>query len=256
MKNLLLTTAIAFAFTAPAYASGSHDGGHDEVKVEEADGHGDHGGDGHADEHAEMMIGKPGVAADVTRTIDVTMRETDDGEMLFMPTSLDIAKGETIRFNIMNKGELEHEFVIDTLEGNAEHKEMMAKFDMEHDDPNSVRLDEGGSGEVIWNFANEGTFEFACLIPGHYESGMHGPITVAEKMVQAAVEYATGKIKKINKKSGKVTIIHGPLVSLDMPAMTMVFRADEAMIAKMSEGQNIEFVADRVKGKLTVVEMK
>ena len=268
MKNLLLTTAIAFAFTAPAYASGSHDGGHDEVKVEKTDGHGDHGGhgdenakdthggDGHADGHAEMMIGKPGAAADVTHTIDVTMRETDDGEMLFAPTSLDIAKGETIRFNIMNKGELEHEFVIDTLDGNAEHKEMMAKFDMEHDDPNSVRLDEGGSGEVIWTFSNAGTFEFACLIPGHYESGMHGPITVAEKMAEGAVEYATGKIKKIKKKSGKVTIIHGPLLSLDMPAMTMVFRADEAMIAKMSEGQNIEFVADRVKGKLTVVEMK
>jgi|TARA_B110000211_G_scaffold186799_1_gene212112 uncharacterized cupredoxin-like copper-binding protein len=268
MKNLLLTTAIAFAFTAPAYASGSHDGGHDKVKVEEADGHGDHGGhgdenaedahggEGHADGHAVMMIGKPGKEADVTRTIEVTMSENDDGEMLFEPTSLDIAKGETIRFSITNKGELEHEFVIDTLAGNAEHKEMMAKMDMEHDDPNSVRLDEGGSGEVIWSFVNEGTFEFACLIPGHYESGMHGPITVSEKMAQADVEYSTGKIKKINAKSGKVTIVHGPLLSLDMPAMTMVFRADEAMIAKMSEGQNIEFVADRVKGKLTVTKMK
>ena len=41
-----------------------------------------------------------------------------------------------------------------------------------------------------------------------------------------------------------------------MPSMTMVFKADEALIAKMKEGQNIEFVADRVKGKLTVVAMK
>ncbi len=39
-----------------------------------------------------------------------------------------------------------------------------------------IRLDEGGSGEVIWTFSNAGTFEFACLIPGHYESGMHGAI--------------------------------------------------------------------------------
>jgi Cu/Ag efflux protein CusF len=36
----------------------------------------------------------------------------------------------------------------------------------------------------------------------------------------------------------------------------MVFRADEAMIANMSVGQDIEFIADRVKGKLTVTEMK
>lgn len=241
MKYLLLTTAVAFTLSAPAYAAGSNDHSHDE---------------GHADMHAEMMIGKPGDAANVDRTIDVTMRETDDGNMIFEPASLEIAKGETIRFNVMNKGEFEHEFVIDTIEGNAEHKELMAKMDMEHDDPNSVRLDEGGTGEVIWNFANEGTFEFACLIPGHYESGMHGPISVGEKMAQADMEYATGMIKKIDAKAGKVTIIHGPLTSLDMPAMTMVFRADEATIARMSEGQEIEFVADRVKGKLTVTQMK
>ncbi len=53
-----------------------------------------------------------------------------------------------------------------------------------------------------------------------------------------------------------MTIIHGPLVNLDMPAMTMVFRADEATIAKMAEGQEIEFVADRINGKLTVTDLK
>lgn len=250
MKNLLLTTALAFTLSPPAFAAGSHSGGHD---------------DNHGEEHAEMMIGMPGDAASVDRTIDITMTETDDGKMLYEPASLDIAKGETIRFNVINNGESEHEFVLGTMAENAEHKEMMAKMDMEHDDPNSVRLDAGGTGEVIWTFANEGTFEFACLIPGHYESGMFGPITVGEKqaqadaeivLAQADVEYSTGKIKKIDAKAGKVTIIHGPLAKLDMPAMTMVFRADEEMIAKMSEGQDIEFVADRVKGKLTVTEMK
>ncbi len=174
----------------------------------------------------------------------------------FEPSEFDIHKGETIRFNVTNKGEIEHEFVIDTMEGNAEHKDAMAKMDMEHDDPNSIRLDEGGNGEVIWTFANAGTFEFACLIPGHYESGMHGPIMVGDKMAQADVEYTTGTIKKIDAKAGKVTIIHGPLVSLDMPAMTMVFRADEATIASMSEGQEIKFVADRINGKLTVTQVK
>ncbi len=69
-------------------------------------------------------------------------------------------------------------------------------------------------------------------------------------------EYTKGRIKKIEADSGKVTIIHEELVNLDMPAMTMVFRADEEMIARMSEGQEIEFVADRVEGKLTVTEMK
>ncbi|KMK67561.1 copper-binding protein [Puniceibacterium sp. IMCC21224] len=241
MNKLLLTSALAVFLAAPAFAAGTHDGGHD---------------DDHAAEHAEMMIGMPGDPSNVDRTIDVSMRETDDGAMIFDPAAFEIGQGETIRFNVMNMGELEHEFVLDSVEGNAEHKEMMAAMDMEHDDPNSIRLDTGASGEVLWTFSNAGTFEFACLIPGHYESGMHGPINVREKTAQADVEYTTGKIKKIDAKASKVTIIHGPLVNLDMPAMTMVFRADEATIANMSEGQEIEFVAERVKGKLTVTQMK
>ena len=87
-------------------------------------------------------------------------------------------------------------------------------------------------------------------------SGGKQPISVEVVVAQADAQYSNGKIKKINKKAGKVTIIHGPLVNLDMPAMTMVFRADEAMIANMLEGQDIEFVAERVKGKLTVIKIK
>ncbi len=72
-----------------------------------------------------------------------------------------------------------------------------------------------------------------------------------------AVEYTKGQITKIDAKQQKLTIKHGALKNLDMPAMTMVFNvSDEKMLAKAKEGKNIEFVADRVKGKLTVVEMK
>ena len=42
-----------------------------------------------------------------------------------------------------------------------------------------------------------------------------------------------------------------------MPAMTMVFRVkDEALLSKLKEGDQIEFVAERVDGKLTVTEVK
>ncbi len=72
----------------------------------------------------------------------------------------------------------------------------------------------------------------------------------------AAETFTKGTIKKLDAKAGKVTIVHEALLNLDMPAMTMVFRADEEMMAKMGEGKDIEFVADRVKGKLTVIELK
>ena len=82
-------------------------------------------------------------------------------------------------------------------------------------------------------------------------------IAVTGSAAALATEYTKGTVKKIDMKAGKVTIIHEELTNLDMPAMTMVFRAaDPAMLGKMKEGDAIEFVADRVKGKLTVVELK
>ena len=72
-----------------------------------------------------------------------------------------------------------------------------------------------------------------------------------------AAEFTKGVVKKIDTKAKKVTIDHEDLKNLDMPAMTMVFRVgDDAVLAKLKEGASIEFVADRVNGKLTVTEIK
>jgi Cu/Ag efflux protein CusF len=72
-----------------------------------------------------------------------------------------------------------------------------------------------------------------------------------------AAELTKGKVKKLDEKAGKVTIIHEELKSLDMPAMTMVFRIGDGVdAAKLKEGADIEFSADRVNGKLTVTEVK
>ena len=156
MRNLILSSIGALAMAMPAFAGGTHGGGHGN----------------------EMEIGRPGDDHHVDRVVQISMTETEDGQMLFEPRTLEFAKGETIKLVITNKGEIEHEFVMDTYEENQQHKEMMAKFDMEHDDPNSVRLDAGGAAEIVWTFSNEGRFQFACLIPGHYESGMHGALDV------------------------------------------------------------------------------
>lgn len=158
MKRLIIASAALLAMTALATAAGTHSGGHDD---------------------SMMAVGSPGEASQVNRTVEVIMKETDDGEMLFEPREINVKKGETIRFVVINKGELEHEFVLDNHEGVMEHKALMERMpEMEHDDPNSVRLDPGMDGEVIWKFANAGPFEFACLIPGHYDSGMKGMLTV------------------------------------------------------------------------------
>lgn len=72
-----------------------------------------------------------------------------------------------------------------------------------------------------------------------------------------AAEFTKGTVKKVDAKAKKVTLIHEELKELEMPAMTMVFRVkDDAMLEKLKEGANIEFVAERVDGKLTVTEVK
>jgi Cu/Ag efflux protein CusF len=72
-----------------------------------------------------------------------------------------------------------------------------------------------------------------------------------------AEEFTKGVVNKVDAKAKKVTIKHEDLKNLDMPAMTMVFRVeDSALLEKLKEGSNIEFVAERVNGKLTVTELK
>jgi len=173
MKLYTATWLAAALMIAPvsAFAAGSHSGGHD-------DGHASAESDDH---HDEMAIGSPGDASKASRTIDVTMKETDDGAMVFEPAVIEVKRGETVRFAITNKGVLEHEFVMDASPEIAEHKDLMRRFpEMMHDDANAVRLEPGAAGEIIWSFTKAGSFEFACLIPGHYEMGMHGPLTVSE----------------------------------------------------------------------------
>lgn len=72
-----------------------------------------------------------------------------------------------------------------------------------------------------------------------------------------AQEYTKGEVVKVDAAQKKLTIKHEELKNLDMPGMTMVFVvADEAMLQSVQEGQAIEFVADRVGGRLTVTEIK
>ncbi|MEI2302222.1 cupredoxin domain-containing protein [Ensifer sp. MJa1] len=159
MKAQIFGLLVA-ALATPALAGGNHAGGHGEA----------------------MAVGEPGKKANATQTIRVTMKETEDGKMIFTPSTFKVRKGQTIVFAIKNAGELDHEFVLDQEDKIIEHKAAMEKFpEMEHDDPNAIRLAAGEQGEIIWKFTNDGAFKIACLVPGHYDAGMHGDVTVAGK---------------------------------------------------------------------------
>lgn len=132
----------------------------------------------HAEGHSHEIsaIGKPGLAAKVSRTVTIEM--TDD--MRFSPANISVKQGETVRFIVKNSGKLKHEFTLGTEKSLKEHYEVMKKFpEMEHDEPNTANVAAGMSGEVIWHFTQTGIIHFACLHPGHYEAGMKGFVKVA-----------------------------------------------------------------------------
>ena len=58
-----------------------------------------------------------------------------------------------------------------------------------------------------------------------------------------------GEVRKVDKDAKKITIKHGPLTNLDMPAMTMVFQvADPAMLEQVKAGDKVKFEAEKVGG--------
>jgi uncharacterized cupredoxin-like copper-binding protein len=122
--------------------------------------------------------GIAGHRAEVSRTITLDMSDA----MRFAPDHLNVQEGETVRFVVRNRGRMLHEMVIGTPDELARHAAQMAKFpNMEHDEAYMAHVDPGQSGEIIWHFNRPGSFEFACLIAGHYEAGMRGTLTVTPK---------------------------------------------------------------------------
>jgi uncharacterized cupredoxin-like copper-binding protein len=129
--------------------------------------------------HAERADMPPeqtawGIGADeasVDREVVIRM----DDAMRFYPHHLEVAEGETLRLVIHNEGQLLHELVLGTREELEEHAEMMEQFpNMEHDAPYMAHVDPGQSQDIIWTFNRAGRFEFACLLPGHFQAGMKG----------------------------------------------------------------------------------
>ena len=68
---------------------------------------------------------------------------------------------------------------------------------------------------------------------------------------------ADGEVRKVDKDAKKITIKHGPLANLDMPAMTMVFQVkDPAMLDNVKAGDKVKFQAEKVGGAYTLTQIE
>lgn len=121
------------------------------------------------------------------RTISV-----EAGDMWFEPEEMTIEPGETVQFDITNTGNLEHEFVIGDKAAQKAHREMMQGMteghghgghDMAESEHGgqmpSVSIKAGETKTLVWTAPeNVERLEYACNIPGHYESGMYGEVNL------------------------------------------------------------------------------
>ena len=117
------------------------------------------------------------------RTIQVTM--TDNA---FTPTTLDVAKGETVTFSFTNTGATVHEAVVGDDAVQSQHHDEMAASTEEDDHggdghgsesgSGSITVEPGASGDLVHTFDEAGTILIGCHEPGHWEAGMKATITV------------------------------------------------------------------------------
>jgi uncharacterized cupredoxin-like copper-binding protein len=190
MKKIMTTIMLVSAILVTGCASHDNDDGHHAAKSTHhsemmGDGHGSNTEQSHHDqmkshEHGMGSItGAPGKLGRVSRTINITA----DDSMRFIHEPLNILDGETIRFVVTNKGAIAHEFSIATKGEHMAHGEMMKNNPSMHHAPggNVITIKSGQTEELIWSFGNALEIEAACNIPGHYEAGMHSPVTIQGK---------------------------------------------------------------------------
>jgi uncharacterized cupredoxin-like copper-binding protein len=157
----LLAAALVATFAGPAFAHGdAARSGRTEVVKEQKD------------------WGIAGEAKNAKRTLNFTMGD----DMRFLPAQVQVREGETVRIVVKNAGRAMHEFVLGTPAELAEHAALMKKHpNMEHDEPYMVHVAPGRTGSIVWTFNRAGSFDFACLIPGHFDAGMKGIVIVAPR---------------------------------------------------------------------------
>jgi Cu(I)/Ag(I) efflux system periplasmic protein CusF len=66
-------------------------------------------------------------------------------------------------------------------------------------------------------------------------------------------DMSEAEVRKVDKDAKKITLKHGPIKNLDMPAMTMVFQVkDVSLMEKLAAGDKIRFTAEQQQGAYVV----
>ncbi|HJV63281.1 MAG TPA: plastocyanin/azurin family copper-binding protein [Albitalea sp.] len=141
-----------------------------------------HGVHGHGLHHAlgpypvaQTDFGIAGHPRKLSRTVLVDMRE----DLRFAPDTVRVKQGDTLRFVLHNSDRVRHEWVLgDRAEIERQAAARRANAAALPEQVHALHVDPGQTEEVVWTFNRVGTFQFACVTPGHREGGMVGSVTV------------------------------------------------------------------------------
>jgi uncharacterized cupredoxin-like copper-binding protein len=123
----------------------------------------------------DTPFGREGDPRKATRVVRIEMSDA----MRYFPDHVSVKKGQTVRFNLRNAGELPHEMVLGTMDDLKKHSALMKRHgDVDHDDTNVTHVEPGGNGRIVWQFTKSGEFYYGCFVPGHFEAGMIGTVVV------------------------------------------------------------------------------
>lgn len=91
----------------------------------------------------------------------------------------------------------------------------------------------------------------------HAGAPMAKDLAKNEATPSATVDLADGEVRKVDKETKKITLKHGVIKSLDMPAMTMVFQVkDAAMLDKVKVGDKVRFKAEQTGTAIVVTDIQ
>ncbi|MGE4338411.1 MAG: copper-binding protein [Pigmentiphaga sp.] len=66
-----------------------------------------------------------------------------------------------------------------------------------------------------------------------------------------------GEVRRVDANGGRITLKHGPIPELDLPAMTLVYRVqDQTLIVPLKPGDSVVFTADRIDGQYVVISIR
>ena len=102
----------------------------------------------------------------------------------------------------------------------------------------------------------------AAAALGHAAAPLHAQSAAehasrSPTVVAQAATLVDGEVRRVDREAKKLTIRHGPIQNLDMPAMTMVFQVkDPAMLDQVKAGDKVRFEAEKVGGAYTVTRIE